>query len=196
MIRRINGAFRKRQSSTIICEDTIYTNTPARGYAQYTTGATALDKVPPMFPPTLDHVSLLSFSVTGRIAVVAQPGMTSYGKLGRIVTGLTQEGSETTDSGGVQPILPLPEDSALIADLWNPANDNLPVLISAASDRAGTLVNVTHTLPSPIPIFQGTTLLIGLWMLPSLSKCDSVADATTWPLWVLAANYSLIYDDG
>lgn len=211
MIRRTTGTFRGGLSpfnANVL--DVIYKNAaPVRTYAQFTQGATLLDELSSVFPPTVEKCDLLAFTVSAELVLWAnetgQPEDQPYGKLGKIVTGLTQVGSKTSGVfSPANPVIvpwtqkcqPLPSDLTLLSDLWNPVNDELPPTTNTFGARPqGLKVSATQTLANPIPLFQGTNVLIGMWALPSLLRCSVNTDLPiVYPI-CYEGSYSLTYDD-
>lgn len=213
MIRRTSGAFRglgTNVSTKVNFLDLAYNGPVVRSYSQYTAGTTILDRLSPVFPPTVEKCDLLSFSVNAKlnlfVSEISQQAVDSpYGRFGKIIAGLTQVGAPTSgiylgnNVPWTQKLQQLPDDLTLVNELWNPANDPLPPQIvgfSGPDYAQGLQLSLTHTLPNPIPLFQGTEILIGIWVLPSLQRCAQLAgDIPLTYIFGWSATYSLIYDD-
>lgn len=217
MIRRIAGTFRTI-NKRVNLRDNLMADTAVANQAQYTKGSTQLDTLAPLFPPSAEDCEAITFSVSARVCLEIDGSIVInnsplFGRLGKIVTGLTMTGNATgtpLNPGSIDGVRQLPNDLSLVGDLWNPANDPLPPSYERgqggqAPDNTvggfvppGLQIGLTQTLPERVPMFQGSNALMGIWLLPSLI----VAAPTAPPqppganLVVLDATYSVTYDDG
>jgi len=209
MVRRTTGTLRGLSAGGVIfnLEDIVYANGTVVRIPQRTTGVTLLDKLDPIFPPTAEKVELLSFAVSAELAL-GVPDRQGYGTFGKVVTGLTQIGQETSsvDPASGNPVpwalgASLPADLTLVTDLWDPQTDRCPPPFTASAQGGFTTlpVGATLTLPSPVPVFQGADIFMGIWALPSILACSSQGGPSPAPstyLLMLRGQYTLIYDDG
>jgi hypothetical protein len=212
MIRRTTGEFRSiAPPLNANLEDVVYVTGStgvSSGQAQHTTGVSIIDRLGPIFPPTVEKVDLLSFAVSAMFAFLSPDNSPGYGEFGRILTGLTQVGGPTSSVDpqsnanvpwqlGAQ----LPADLSLVTDLWNPGTDPCPPKLqaSASGPSFGLPVGATLTLPNSIPVFQGTDVFIGIWALPSLLSASKQAPPYPPPSYspfLFQAKYTVVYDDG
>lgn len=216
MIRRIDAAFRTDQNGRINARDSTTLDTSVVGsQSYYSTGRTQLDQLPAFFPPSAEKVSILSFTVATRLAVeisdeVVNTPLPVYGKLGKVFTGITTLGDQTTSAGGFQPsitkVLPLPPDLTLLTTLYDPDNDptppvyqrgatDSPASIPAGFSPLGLQLVQTVTLSAPVPIPRGTVTYIGLWLNRALVRAAPSGNVAV-ALVVMDSTYSIVYDDG
>jgi hypothetical protein len=137
-----------------------------------------------------------------------------YGKLGKIVGGLmlpTLSPSPSTPGrqlGAGQPYTtgagmmePLP-DPAITTTMWDPGTDPLPPNRFAAPTLGfvpATLLPIQANLqlPSPIDLYDGYPLTVGLWIFPSLVATRlSIGANTYYEMDLFNASYTLTYEDG
>lgn len=204
MIRRIDGTFRAESVHGINIYDPLLKTATAAGSSNWTNGCTVLDSVNiTTGSPTNDRTAVLGFSVTAFLVLASAANVNAFGKFGRIIAGVTTDIPATPfPSAAILPGLSLqslPSDLSLVGDLWNPADDPLPPIVSTyptPSPNSGLQATITQTLPSPIIIPRGgSNLCIGLWMLPSLIASDG-AGSPKVTLVSQGAIWSVTYDDG
>lgn len=217
MLRRISAPFRARTSSiSITAIDT--TQTDPNGAGGWTTGATIIERVA-LQPQAPSQWTLVAYSITAQILLWSnQPGPSTpqqpnnaYGKLGKIIGSVSTVGVPTLDVGSgagnpwVIPALPLPTDSTVSIDLFDPAVDPLPTQLPLPILKVppvSTPVNKSLQLPIPLDISAGS-LYIGMWMMPSLLATMYTGgpppQGINQPLSfliILNSSYTIIYDDG
>lgn len=206
MIRRDPGTFRTTPGNAINVQDSQLAPGSAfsPGVSQHTAGATILEEVNlTTASPTADTLKLIGLTINAQIGLIYQAGAPSYfGKLGRVVGGLTLTGQRTVGPGiatWVIPQQPLPSDLSLVGDIWNHDNDPTPPVITApAAPPAGPQnlqIGLSLTLPQPVILPRGNDLCIGIWQMPSFVAAMNPGVPAVYPI-VLAAVWSLVYDDG
>jgi hypothetical protein len=192
-------------SSANISLDDLATSGATGGAAwtsQRTPGATIIDTNSVITPTQQQRWTLTNVSFTGYLGFL-NGFSPAYGKLGKIVAGLLLENAQRyqNPTPWITPMLPLPPDSSLTADLWNPENDPMPPVmgepIPSQQPPLSSLLSVTTVIapPFPIPFTPGGNLGVGMWMLPSLIGF-SVAASYVAGLIMFGANYVINYDDG
>jgi hypothetical protein len=198
MIRRSSGQFRTILTSNVSLQD-------SKQAPGWTTGGTLIDGIN-LQPLPSERWTILAYSVRGQLTMTYFPlgfvtNYVPFGKFGKIKTSLVMDTDFTGPTGSVNnpqvvPALPLPQDSSLVADLWDPALNELPpAQNSAVQGTVGEPLSVSVLLPTPRPIQQGSRFGIGLWMLPSL--LTSIPNNANFPcLMFWGAGYSIIYEDG
>lgn len=189
MIRRAQGAFRK----TTIFSGQNLMDTASSATPVWTPGATIIDTAQ-VQPPTGAVWELQAFSVSGGLSFT-QLAARCYGRWGKIIAGIIRPGAPTgvPNDPYVTPMLPLPIDTSMFADLWDPDNDPTPPL----SNQGGLTLPVYAALQLPIPmaVTLGDQVAIGVWMLPSLVG-DNSGTSTPFQLALWNALYTLTFDDG
>lgn len=200
-LQRSQGAFRSNaqylsvgKAGTTNAFDPIFAVPTNPGW---TAGTTMIDGLS-LTPPANQAWTLQQLSVSAVLLMeIFTGGGPIYGKFGKILAGLATMVSPTsanpaianlTCNSGVQ----LPADRTAIGTLWDPATDPLPPNVLASPVTLP--LSLTITPPQPIPINQGETIGIGLWMLPSL--LGQIAPVNGWELILASATWAIIYDDG
>jgi len=200
MIQRTGGLFPVNPSTPPVLPNTRDGGPVVIGGWSY--GATLIFS-PGFQPPSLEVWEIQAVSITAKLclAVPAAPTIPLYGKLGKVVAAVLPQGATSTAHQG-QPdsgMIPLPQDSTLSVDLFDPAVDMMPPLWTSSittppSEPAGML-----PLQSVIslPIGQGSqsaaNLALGLWITPSLLHNTATQ---SFGLALFGAAYTIIYDDG
>jgi hypothetical protein len=199
---RLNSPFRVEGSSLPINVTDLVANVGPNGNG-YTPGATIIDLVR-LGPGISSKWTLLSISVQGYLQVfetaTAQP---LYGRLGRIIAGLTLDSPPNqTQGSGPQPwtvpMLPITPDTTLTTDLWNPASDPMPPTQVASIDDTPSKnlpVQANIVLPVPYQVIPGVTPTVGIWMTPSILATSS-GTGVQFGLLLTRATWTADYDDG
>lgn len=195
MIRRTNGSFPSTGTS-----DTIYAKQATTSQAQWTQGSTFVHRLDSnnIQPSTNDRARLLGFAITGSLSITRLDFATPpFGKFGKILAGVITD-EPIINTPQVAPALALPPDLTAIFTIWDPANDPLPPTNQQALvDPTGLQLQLSQTPPQPIPLPRGgTSLGVGIWMLPSLLAASSVALVPEASLQLVRANWTITYDDG
>lgn len=221
MIRRVQGVFRA------IPAGVTFDGIPLDGYnvidlfgsnggavGGWTEGLTLLDQIDISDSigrsPYNKSVSVLSFTVTAQLYLVtlqATVPVKAYGRLGRILAGVNNQGSQTTNSSNVlqitsPPMLAVPSEASFVAPLFDPAVNNLPPNVPFGV-KAASLANpqiwstAAGDLPQPLQVTPGGNLLAGIWLEPSLLSPDpNFGNQPSVSLACQNAKYVVLYDDG
>jgi hypothetical protein len=200
MIRRLSAPFRTISATDPLnIQDTSLQDTT--GNVGRTTGSTLTDAVP-LQPPSPAKWTLLSYSVQGLLTLkptIATDGI--WAAFRRIFVCIQTTVAPTPISGGAPwsgAMAPLPNDTTLGADLWDPATDPLPPLLPGVPSQPFQALSVAAqvNLPQPIDIAAGS-LFISIFMLPHMvSNTGGLGLAADIGRQLCFANYTLIYDDG
>lgn len=170
----------------------------------WTSGATIIDSLT-LQPQPRDKWTILGYSVRALLFINPQSmgptNIRQFGKFGKIKTAIVS-GTDYNGTTGfatfpiVVPVLPLPSDETVEADIWDPAIDPLPP--QQLIGNPGLPITASLVLATPIPLPEGSQDLgIGMWMLPSLLNAGNVLTTVNFPaLVVQQAVYSVVYDDG
>lgn len=202
-VQQIQGSFRSDPEDGIVnCFDVLTLTT---SNAAWSGGDTLIDSLGPQNQNTIATPTwtLLQASVTANLqASLGRAGC----KPGKIMAGIVRGTTPTQSVIGPPPplpdasyILPLPADTSLIEALWDPATDPFPpngnVVPPRSNPSQPPSLNVTAeiSLPQPIKIDPSTELGIGIWIEPTLVIGTT---GSTYEMKVLAAQWSLTYDDG
>lgn len=131
------------------------------------------------------------------------------GKFGKAVAALIPQGTSSTAISNSEPwtypMLPLPSDSTLTEDLWNPANDDLPPLswfdtLQTESNQIplDTTLPVSAVISPPVPIRieYGVQPALGIWLTPSLFTNLAASESLPFGLTFINGSYTVNYDDG
>lgn len=208
MIRRTGAAFRGVKLST---GDVFNMTDASQGVpGGWTQGQTLIDIVPLSFRSNVGIWNATSVSIAAQLLLfyIANTLPPMYGKLGRIMCGLTTTGPQTPDvnSGTLfsNPLsqFPLPRDSTLLAPLWDPAIDPLPPInpvpvFLPSTTPAMQMLNVSAqvVLPAPLPIPAGANLFAGIWIQSSLlASVSPVTPVPTVTPSVFNAQYSVAFE--
>lgn len=211
MKQTISGTF--PQSGTpgpgagYVCQDWAPKPKPANGTPQWTAGAAASQQLTALsggVPATTVKAMLLSWSVSAYLGFTTTgPGDAVFGKLGKIVAGLSPIGLSTVKGTFNQPwsvALPsVPADATLTATLWDPSVDMMPPQIANVgfTSPAGLLpVSVAMNLANPLPIDASSLPTIATWMWPSLLGQSAGASTDLYGLSLLFGSFTVNYDDG
>lgn len=164
-------------------------------------GATIIDTIQPTVSPN-QRWKVLSLSVVGKLNLINNsPG--TYGKLGKVLIGLSLDELPETIAGGGAPyatsMRPLLPDSTLMIPLWDPAADPLPPSsgdFSIGGPPPTTYLSKEAALLPPVPIdlIPGQSIAIGIWITPSLLASNSFGGRTNLAVW--DAIWTVNYDDG
>jgi hypothetical protein len=185
----------------------------------YSAGATLIDVVD-LGATVSSSWKLISVSIQAYLAIIHSESGSNfspvYGRFGKIKTALITKPDTFSTSGQygtfVTPMLPLPQDSTLTVDLWDPAIDPLPPRITSVaspppstpqpSHTPGTLLAVQTSiqLPIAIDIVAAEQVCVGIWILPSLLAFTSASFSPSFlvlfGMSILQASYVLNIDDG
>lgn len=173
-------------------------------------------------PPLLTNWAVQSVSVSAGVFLYKNPTTVgiaaghTYGRLGRILTGIQVYGNPSLSSHTSNPNFPspvpgqlgmpaLPQDPSLITELWDPVSDPLPPstpfvfqdISGPQSPPAPALLPVLGivNLPQPLLLSSIGALLLGLWITPSLLGCGTNAYPCV-QVGVANALYTINCDDG
>jgi len=180
------------------------------GYnAQWTLGKTATRDAVLGGPYIEQHWQLISVSVQMYLRWIHDSSVAPYamfGKLGRILTGLSvdQVMSTQADDQYLTTVAELPTDTSLVTDLWNPVNDPMPPIgysggggVSLQTPYNALAMTAQISPPNPIDLFEGVNPVVGIWMMPSLLGVNPAAPlANGVGLDVAAAKFTINYEDG
>ena len=171
----------------------------------WTPGGTIIDPVSLMGAATAQK-SFISASIRGSLILAQSPP--GFGKFGRVIGGvLTGSGDPSLGGSGgvagapwVNPILPLPGDASLVADLWNPANDPLPPVANGSFvgplPASQTVLPINCVINPPVPVqLDEASMAIGMWATPSLIG-NNTAGTFNWHLYIFNAIWTVVYNDG
>jgi len=157
---------------------------------------------------------LISVSVEANLVWVwdnTNVGLTSYGKLGAILCGLSLDEVIATQSGNQYQsyVLPVPMDTTLVTTLWDPQQHPFPptVLSQAgggvpAQSPQNSLALAASIMPTaPMKLLPGVSPVVGIWMLPSLLGLLTLSGSGGVPNGIGldiggAARFTINYDDG
>lgn len=189
-----------------------FTSTVAGGWTE---GASIVDSILGAAQPQGTRTwEIIGYSVTAKLVLfptgAAGANATPfYGKLGKILTGVSQVAQQTVGNVNLVgltlpftiPGQPLPTDSASFPALWDPANDQLPPLLTSPPSANPNCLEVAASQVFTVPILLagGQQVTIGMWMLPSLISPGIIGAGSPQPSlvpMVFEAAYQLIYDDG
>jgi hypothetical protein len=144
---------------------------------------------------------ILSISIYARLFML-QTSTRLYGKLGKIIAGVTLDGPAQSGWGGGyqdfrQPMQLLPADATLLASLWDPALDPLPPGGNGQDVFPYLSLSAIVSPPVPLDIRDQESMGIGIWMTPSLlgPQTLTLSNLATG-LYMYGAKYVINYDDG
>lgn len=195
-VRTLPGTFRTLTTSGVAINLRDVVSWGASTFQSIRSGGSTLIDTLPLTPTQQQKWTLIAVSI--QAGVVFQSADSSFGKLGKLVAGLVPSGADTPGnfSGLSAPLLPLPDDSSLIATLWDPAADPMPpVQPLNANPPAQLNVQTQISPPVPRPLVSGDNMGIGLWLLRSIIGGNNSSAGVTG-LAVVGAKYTVIYDDG
>jgi hypothetical protein len=170
------------------------------GGTGWSPGAMLVDAIA-VQPQAREHWTLLSYSVTGLLGIDLKPnnvtqGYIPHGKLGKILTSLVMGtdyigATQGTLGSAISLTIPaLPSDTTMMASLWDPQSDPLPMQSPYGTSVTPLAVNVQ--LPISRLLIPTEQFGIGIYMLPSLLGMGVV----NWPVrYLWQCTYALIYDD-
>lgn len=169
-----------------------------------TPGSTAITNLP-LVPLQNDRWVVYAVGVQGYLFF--QSSKPSYGRLGRIVTGIIPfQSPQAIASGTIQPVSPfgnppwqpLPEDPSLVSTLWDDSIDDMPPIVTNGQPPALPLpISTTITPPVPRALQAGDAMALGIWMEPSiLGKGGGSILASDAVGFILAgASFTISYED-
>jgi hypothetical protein len=204
MIQRAQSAFKTASVNPFVTlggAANLIDQTAGSSSNGWTGGATIIERLS-LQPPNGAQWQLLGVGVSGMLVAQANadPGKQVCGKLGKIQAGIVPQITTTTENFPLipftEPMLPLPIDSSLLFDLWDPASDPLPPSAGTPSAASPMLaVSGALQLPQPIPFQFGSQIGIGMWMNPSLIG-QAYNGAAYYMLCLCNSLYTIYYDDG
>lgn len=144
---------------------------------------------------------LLSVGVQGYLFMSSFANVPLYGKLGRVVAAVDLSGAAEPGRalGGLTnlPLLPLPPDPTMQADMWTPENNPLPPTETPSNTipGGGLPLGVNISLPVPLPTFD-VPVGVGIWIFPALMGVPTNRTGFQTLLQMINASYILNFDDG
>lgn len=202
MIRRAIGSFRAGSGGVDAPVYTMFDNQTlsTSSWCLWTEGATQIDQITDISPTPRQQWKILAFSITAMLQIYGNSS--AWGKLGKIIAGIPTPAEQTPFIPLLgyfsTSLLPLPSDMSQVVDLWNPANDSLPpsAVTPQIPGEAGLPISATLILPQPILVTSSDSILIGIWMLPSLLSASSAGVPNRWLQILSNIRYCVTYDDG
>jgi len=137
--------------------------------------------------------------------------LTSYGKLGAILCGLSMDEVLSTQSGNQYQVFltPIPMDTTLLTTLWDPGQHPMPPTVISQAGGAVPAQSPTNSLTvsatvmptTPLKLLPGVNPVVGIWMLPSLLGLLTLSGTGGVPNGIGldiggAARFTINYDDG
>lgn len=215
MIRRASGQFATAglvnlPDLTIADYYAPLANNPANA-AAWTTGSYITQQVDNVVS-TGRPWTVLAYSVSAMLNIGKDVpnAVAFFGKLSPIVANVGTDVPSKPGIPGVTPWalgqLPYPVDSTKLATLFDPTSNPLPPAFNTAGGTAQIATTPTLpvtaglTLPQPLQLQSGSALSVSLIMPPALlatsSETASAYRFMAVSMFVRAASYTVIYDDG
>lgn len=156
----------------------------------YTEGCSLLDR-PTFQIPGISSLKIVAVSFRCQIARNPGLGFPSFGRMGTLYGGITLTGVLSPVGAFSTPFdrpgQPLPTDANLLTKIWDGSIDTCPPSILPGNNGPFLTVSAVLSPPIPIEIDDLTSLLVGIWLTPSLTQNTD--------LYVTNSIYTIVYDD-
>jgi hypothetical protein len=108
--------------------------------------------------PTQDY-KLISVSIQANLYYQTAGSSSVGGRLGKIRAGLILQPPINNQIVGVNAVtngvIQYPPDLTLVDDLWNPAEDNMPIVFVSIGAQGSNLIDLNIQPPEPIDLTPG-----------------------------------------